>query len=251
MAKLDTLRLCVSNPEAQKQFYCNILGMSDLGNGKVGYSPQQAALQFVPAERPYQATGSDSYWKIAISVANIELAYAQLKAQGVTVSKPAQFRDVGFLAKITDPEGFTVELIDHWFAGQRPHSPLNNNLLGGGPHLSLVTFRSADIASLEPQILAMGLTPLSIQPVKPYGFTLYFYAFTDEMPPSADLHAIENRTWVYQRPYSVLEIQHIHQLDKTTDKKEGYGGYESLTVSADQRYQSISSLNINPIISIA
>ena len=50
---------------------------------------------------------------------------------------------------------------------------------------------------------------LSIQPVKRYNFTLYFLAFTEEDPPILeDLEAVENREWLWQRPYSTLELQH-------------------------------------------
>lgn len=231
MAALDTLTLRVGNIAAQKQFYCTVLGMSDFGDGRIGYDECELALNFVQAELPYGPKPSDLYWKIAISVPNIERACAQLKARGAWVTTPKQFRDVGFLAKLTDPEGFTVELIDHWFEGERPDLVLNQTLLGGGPHLSLVTLRTADIEAIEPEVLDAGMTPLSVQPVEPFGFTLYFYAFTHETPPNPDLLAIENRTWVYQRPYSVLEIQHVPALEKETLAASDEGGYESLTMT--------------------
>jgi len=36
--------------------------------------------------------------------------------------------------------------------------------------------------------------------LEPSGFTLYFYAFADEVPPNLDLKAVENHAWLYQRP---------------------------------------------------
>ena len=50
---------------------------------------------------------------------------------------------------------------------------------------------------------------LSIQKVEAYGFTLYFLAFTDETPPNEDLNSIEIREWLWQRPYTTIELQHI------------------------------------------
>ena len=50
---------------------------------------------------------------------------------------------------------------------------------------------------------------LSIQQVEAYGFTLYFLAFTDETPPNEDLNSIEIREWLWQRPYTTIELQHI------------------------------------------
>lgn len=232
MAKLDTLTLQVRDVAAQTRFYCDVLGMNDLGRGRVGYDPQEAAIRFVQADGPYAPQPSDLYWKIALSVPDIGLACRQLRAAGVPCSTPGQFRDVGFLAKATDPEGFPIELIDHHFEGQRPASAAqpDPSRLGGGAHLSLITLRTADIAAVEPDILARGMTPLSVQPVTPYGFTLYFYADTAERPPNPDLEAVENRTWVYQRPYTVLEIQHVPSLGSETRPVVGESGYGGVTL---------------------
>ena len=54
----------------------------------------------------------------------------------------------------------------------------------------------------------LGMKLLSIQPVKRYNYTLYFLAYTEETPPNADLEAAENREWLWQRPYTTLELQH-------------------------------------------
>lgn len=239
MAKLDTLVLRVTDPEAQRRFYRDVLGMSDRGDGRLGYAEREAALRFVAAEAPYAPRPSDLYWKIALSVPNIERACAQLRERGVLASEPRQFRDVGYLAKVTDPEGFTIELIDHWFQGERPeeahdetHDETHDDTrLGGGAHLSLITLRTADIAAVEPEILGWGMTPLSVQPVEPYGFTLYFYAFTDDEPPNADLLAVENRTWVYQRPYTVLEVQHVSGVGRMKRSQIHEAGYAGTLVS--------------------
>ena len=232
MPRLKTLTLRASDPAAQRQFYCNVLGMSNRGNGRVGYADEEAALRFVAADAPYTPQSSDLYWKIGLSLPNIDLAYTQLRALEVPCSTPAQFRDVGYLAKAMDPEGFTIELIDHWFQGDRPRGPVDDARLGGGAHLNLITLRTADIADVHPVVVSLGMTPLSVQPVEPYGFTLYFYAFTDETPPNPDLQAIENRTWVYQRPYSVLEIQHAPSLEAETLPKGNAGGYGGMTIGS-------------------
>ena len=229
-AKLDTLTLRVADPEAQRRFYRDVLGMSDRGDGRVGYAPGEMAIRFLEADAAYAPAPSDLYWKIALSVPDIDLACRQLREAGVACSDPAQFRDVGYLAKFTDPEGFPVELIDHWFEGQRPDEAVDETRLGGGAHLSLLTLRAAEIAAVEPGILNWGMTPLSVQRVEPYGFTLYFYGFADERPPNPDLTAIENRTWVYRRDYTVLEIQHVDALAAVTTRPEGAGGYGGASI---------------------
>ena len=50
---------------------------------------------------------------------------------------------------------------------------------------------------------------LSIQDISVYGFSLYFLAFTSETPPvPSELESVNNREWLWQRPYTTLEIQH-------------------------------------------
>jgi len=244
MAKIETLTLRVSDRNAQRKFYRDTLGMDDLGDGRIGYNHQETALQFVQADAPYNPQLNDLYWKIALSVPDIDLACAQLEEHGIECTEPTQFRDVGYLAKFTDPEGFTIELIDHWFKGERPMARHDETRLGGGAHLSLVTLRTADIAAVEPEIIACGMKPISVQPVDPYGFTLYFYAFTDETPPNPDLSAVENRTWVYRRPYTVLELQHVYAMAEERIALEGQGGFQELAISTSA---PIPRLNINPI----
>ena len=54
----------------------------------------------------------------------------------------------------------------------------------------------------------LGMKLLSIQDIAPYGFCLYFLGFTDDIPPSDDLHDVSIREWLWQRPYTTLEIQY-------------------------------------------
>lgn len=246
MAQFETLILRVTNPDAQRAFYCNVLGMSDQGNGRVGFSPQEVSLKFVKADAAYQPDPSDLYWKIALSVPNLDLACEQLEKRGVSCTTPNQFRDIGYLAHFQDPEGFSIELIDHWFAGDRPEGALDESLLGGGAHLSLMTLRTADISAVEPDILSWGARPLSVQPVDPYGFTLYFYAFTDETPPNCDdLTAIENRTWVYRRPFTVLELQNVHAMQSERAPQKGAAGYAGVTIGSTAEIMRSERLKIS------
>ena len=70
MPKLDSIILNVLNTNRQVKFYCNVLGMTDKGNNRVGYDDQEAFLEFRTADLPYEPQQSDTYWKIAISVPN-------------------------------------------------------------------------------------------------------------------------------------------------------------------------------------
>jgi catechol 2,3-dioxygenase-like lactoylglutathione lyase family enzyme len=227
MPKIAIIRIRCQNPKGLLKFYHDILGMELLADDVVGYGGAEAALQFLPGTEPYQPGPHDLYWKVALAVPNIELAHQQLTEKGVSVGVPRQFRDVGYLAHFQDPEGFTIELIEHSFEGERRDEPIDPKRLGGGAHLNLLTLRTADIRPIQEACAAWGMRQLSIQPVECNGFTLYFFAFTDEQPPSSNLMAIENRTWVYQRPYTVLEVQHLHdaeQVLKISGSQSGYLG---------------------------
>ena len=227
MPAIEAVRLRCSDPDTQTQFYCNVLGMRKRTNGTIGYADEEAGLLFEAAELPYRPSPQDLYWKIALAVPNIDLAYRQLTDKGIEVQVPRQVGDVAYLAHLLDPEGFAIELLDHWFEGERPGTDFDTQSLGGGPCLNLLTLRAADIGPVDRSVKALGMTPLSVVPVPRGGFTLYFYAFTDEEPPNPDLLAVENRTWVYQRPYTVLEVQHVSgagRMKRPQTREAGYGG---------------------------
>jgi len=245
MARIDTITLRCSNPEAQLRFYTDVLGMAQDTDGALRYSAAEAGLVFEKSEQPYAPAPNDAYWKIALAVPNIELACEQLTARGVQVSAPRQFQDVGYLAHFQDPEGFAIELIEHWFKGNRPETPLDETRLGGGATLNLLTLRSHDISSVHEDILGWGMRPLSVQPLQDFGFTLHFYAFTDDVPlNSTDLTAVENREWVYQRPYTVLEIQEVHGAAPMIAPSPSESGYAEARVTGCEAIIKEESLRI-------
>ncbi len=111
-----------------------------------------------------------------------------------------------------------IELLQHDFKGNRPIGAGNPDLpLGGGGRIGQITLRSADIAATLACYKGLGMQTLSIQPVMDLGFTLYFLAFTDDIPPDPDLTAITNREWLWKRPYTTLEIQHVPKVKITTN----------------------------------
>lgn len=225
MPGIDQIKLRCRDTDAQQQFYTDVLGMDGRDDGTIGYGEREAGLVFEPAEKPYQPSNQDVYWKIALAVPNIELACDQLRRKGVQVGAARQFQNIGYLAHFQDPEGFTIELIEHWFKGNRPDLEHDTALLGGGATLNLLTLRTHDIAPVYKSCLDWGMTPLSVQHVHGFGFTLHFYAFTDEHPPNPDLTAVENREWLYQRPYTVLEIQEMEGASRMHPTPDGTAGY--------------------------
>ena len=145
MPEIDTLELQVGDPLAQQRFYRDVIGMRDLDRGRIGYDDEEMGIRFLPAQSPYAPGPADLYWKIAIAVPDLDLACNQLVAAGVSVAPPRQFRDVGYLTNFKDPEGFSIELIQHVFEGDVSPCPVDPSRLGGGPCLNLLTLRCHDI----------------------------------------------------------------------------------------------------------
>lgn len=214
-SRLKGLVLYVKEPEALGQFYCDVLGMhreASEDSTVVGYDGVGAKLHLCRTEgsQSYEHHRLDRYWKFAIHMSNLDLAVEQLVAKGISVSKPQQFRDIAYLCHMTDPEGHVIELIQHTFEGEQRTSAGDPELpLGGDAHLGLVTLRTENMeAELERCVNEFGMSYLSRQALTDLGFDLYFFAFTNEQPPNEDLNSVENRPWLWQRPYTVLEFQH-------------------------------------------
>ena len=159
----------------------------------------------------YTHNKKDTYWKIGITLPDVDLACRRLNAKGIAVSEPAQFRDIGYLCHLSDPEGFCIELLQHDFEANFHPTPVDpRQPLGSKPNLGQITLRVKDIeANLHFYCNLLGMKLLSRQAVEPYGFTLYFLGCTDENPPNTDLDAVDNREWLWKRPYTTLELQHF------------------------------------------
>ena len=63
---------------------------------------------------------------------------------------------------------------------------------------------------------------MSIQPVRDRGFTLYFYTWSQERLPCPDLEAVENREWLWSRPYALVELQHLENRNTPLGKPNAY-----------------------------
>ena len=151
------------------------------------------------------------YWKIGITLAEVDLARASLLSDGVIVSEPKQFLDVGYLCHLNDPDGYSIELLHHRFKPhQQTHPALSASKSKSQPALGQITLRIKDSGpTLQFYQHELGMRLLSRQIIVPHRFILYSLAFTEEQPLSADFDDVNNREWRWQRPYTVLELQHI------------------------------------------
>lgn len=220
LPKIATLTLNVSEPARLASFYCDVLGMRRIKTTPtlvVGYGGEDAQLELAASAdpTPYRAIANDRYWKIAITLPDLDCAYRQLRAKGIEVSAPNQFRDIAYMSHLVDPEGNTIELIQHTFGGNTLTCKGDDTLpLGGGARIGLITLRTDDLdADFRICRDQLGMRYLSRQDVPDLGFCLYFFALTEETPLVPDVDAVENREWLWQRPYTVLEFQHRKQGD--------------------------------------
>ncbi|USH02136.1 VOC family protein [Grimontia kaedaensis] len=190
-------------------FYQDILGMKLTDSGW-RFDGESASLSFVPSETYYQPTPTDVFWKIGITVVDLDAACQWLRSQGINVSAPRQFQDIGYLAHLSDPSGLTIELLQTTFEGNRKENCPLTHPIADGATLAHITLRCHNENAMQAWADSLGLTLKSIQPVTSYGFTLYFYSFIDEPLPEPDLCAVNNREWLWQRPYTLLEFQLVH-----------------------------------------
>jgi len=205
-------------------FYTDILGMRNVGTVAaplLGYDEAECLIAFQGgASVGWTATPRDFYWKIGIAVRDLDRAVAFLHRQGWPVSEPRQFRDIGYLCHLSDPQGFAVELLQQGFEGR--HSAAGGgHPIGGQATLAHITLRINDIDAARADCARLGLHLVSVQPVDPLGFCLYFFAGVREAPPVADLEAVENREWLWARPYALLELQHVFAGDVQPHGSDG------------------------------
>ena len=228
MPHLSGIRISVSDPAQLAEFYTTHLGMTareERDGWRVGFSGSDADMLLMPGGLAYWHATTDRYWKIGLTLPNVDLAHAQLGASGIEVSTPHQFRDIGYMCHLRDPAGFGIELLQHHFEGNRPdHLGDPAQPLGGGARVGQITLRTGDINATRTTCEGLGMRLLSVQPVREPDFDLYFWAFTNETPPNNDLYAVENREWLWQRPYTTLEFQHVEGLKPTVNT--GYVGLE-------------------------
>ncbi|CAF1047264.1 unnamed protein product [Didymodactylos carnosus] len=258
--------LRVSNPKELINFYIEKFGMKEGGISQsasetynistVGYlsNPKSVQLEFhnVPNKSytsQHKNEGRGVYWKIGVTLRDVDLAVDILQKKNVHVSNGKQFEDIGYLCHLSDPNDFTIELLQHDFKQnfRKPQPDTNFPELKQPACIGQITLNVSDIKktlTFYEQILGMKL--LSIQDVSQYGFKLYFLAWTDEEPPKKresndkrdnytwDLYdATQNREWLWKRPYTTIELKHGGSVEPFVDLKDGDVGFEGLRITCN------------------
>lgn len=204
---------------------------------------------------------SNVYWKIGITLYDLDYARNILLSKHVNIGNPLQFEDIGYVCHLKDPNGFHIELLQHDFQNtfydninKNGRKPLKDNFTLGYPTcIGQITLQSNDIDKTQrfyQHLLGMKL--LSIQEVTKFGFTLYFFAWTDENPPKSDIKDVStNRQWLWKRPYTTIEIRHFHnqrQITPFKDLQENQFGFEGIRIMCNDLNMFINKMKEEKII---
>ena len=203
---------------------------------------------------------SNVYWKIGITLFDVDYARKALQLNGVGTSNASQFQDIGYLCHLTDPNGFSIELLQHDFEktfkakmhNSDKQSPNDKFPLGYPGCIGQITFNASDINKTQRFYCGLlGMKLLSIQEVPQYGFTLYFFAWTNEDPPKSDVKdATVNREWLWKRPYTTIEIRHFNdrnQIPPFRDLQQHEIGFEGMRVMCNDLNAFIAKMKAERI----
>lgn len=253
------------------EWYCQRLGMSVLKEMRsetdlihwVGFenNSESACIEFrshiqqaSPPKLYVPNPSTDVYWKIGLSLADVDTARSHLMSHGVHVTQPRQFRDIGYLCHLNDPFGYSVELLQrdfqHNFCSERIKSFLNPTFaLRQQTHVGQITLRVSDIEkSLRFYESSLGMKLLSRQNI-PDMFDLYFLACTDEKPPSDNVNDVEIREWLWKRPYTTLELQYwtVKRCKFNNPDLDRHSGFGALVFTVDTpRFEELKT-NLNAV----
>ena len=120
--KISNVVFRVEDPQRLAKWYKEVLGMSikmekdticvckyDVGSGV------KLIKELNSPKSSYKSDRNNVYWKIGLTLTDVNLATEKLRNHGCSVSNPAQFLDIGYLCHLADPDGFGIELLQHTF----------------------------------------------------------------------------------------------------------------------------------------
>jgi len=225
-------RLQISEPKASLDFYINKLGMLLISqyevNSKRHYflsfsEKQDACLELVFEPNTVfsiesQPSLTEGYWKYSIAVSNLALAREHLLLQGINIGSPFEVKNIAYLCHLTDPDGYCIELIQHYFEkNNRKILSSSNSFQECQPTLNLSALRVKQIDKSLAFYTKLGMRLVSRQKVEGRNMHLYFLSFNRELPPSSDIDSVSVREWLWQRPYTLLELQHTDDIESKID----------------------------------
>ena len=123
-SKLVGVVLRVENPKHLAEWYKNTLGTSieneTSGSSWIcefGINSSSARIKLLQGfGTPYHTDKNSVYWKIGLALPDVRSARELILEKGhPAVSEPVQFLNIGYLCHLNDPEGFSIELLQHTF----------------------------------------------------------------------------------------------------------------------------------------
>ena len=152
IGKLSGVVFRVEDVKKISEFYSEILGMSVEENNICRYPGDGAQIKLIQTRSSSKASEANKkksvYWKIGLSLPDVDLARSKiLQFGGIEVSTPTQFRDIGYLCHLADPEGRSIELLQHSFASNFVKPVENPEMaLGQDSLIGQITLRCSDIS---------------------------------------------------------------------------------------------------------
>ncbi|MDP0563330.1 MAG: hypothetical protein QS721_13790 [Candidatus Endonucleobacter sp. (ex Gigantidas childressi)] len=256
MNKITKQHFRVDNFDGLREFYVDILGMENFSTNNTmifGFNRNSCYICFhKKCVKPYTSTSNDFYWKIGITLKNLDVAVNYLCEKNIAISAPVQFKKIGYMSKITDPKGFIIELLQQGFLGHEEKVYDNAHPIGSQGTLAHITLRINDLEKSQTYFeKKLNMRLMSIQAVEEFEFCLYFYSFSNEVLPNKDLNSVKNREWLWRRPYTFIELQHIQTtsvaLNKTPFDMAGFDGFSYGDTT--EKYVSYSSI-IDALLSV-
>ena len=255
MPYLHKHSLYISNPENSLDFYINKLGMKlvnefientkEFYHLKFNLDTNEAILELIFDKNNnctvYQKIDSrlTGYWKMSICIKDVDIARNKLLEKGIELTKAFQVPDVAYLCHFSDPDGYSLELIQHEF--EKKHIKQKEDALyalGNRAIFSLITYRVKDIdKSLTFYKNDLKMKLLSKMDVSKRGFELYFLGFTNESLPNEDVESIENREWLWKRGYTMIELQYVFGSNKDDSFQYETGvstGFKSFSILSNE-----------------
>ncbi|WP_072681202.1 VOC family protein [Arcobacter sp. LA11] len=253
MQYLEKHSIYISNTKNSLDFYINKLGMKlvnqfledekEFYQLKFNLDTNEAILELIRDKNntqivyPKDDNRLTGYWKMAISIKDVDIARQKLIEKGIEVTEAFQVPNVANLCHFFDPDGYGLEFIQHEFEqNHKKQKEDSNYVLGNRAIFSLITYRIKDIEkSLNFYEKDLNMKLLSKMNLEKRGFDLYFLGFTKEKLPNEDVEDIENRQWLWKRDFTMIELQYVFDLDENFKYETGIStGFKSLTVFSNE-----------------
>ena len=134
--KLQCVVFRVENPAKLAKWYAENVGSLTVSENSstwlCQFKDESVQIKLLQGSgSSYQSCRSSVYWKIGLALPNVTLARDELVKKGISVSKPAQFMDIGFLCHLNDPEGYSIELLQHTFEDNFVEPPVQEGKILG------------------------------------------------------------------------------------------------------------------------